>query len=757
MKPTSLTALACLLAGVLAAPAPAGADTQLRRFALAIGVNDGGPDRVILRYAGSDAKSFSRVLRELGGTGADDVELLVEPTIEGISDGFARLRTRMERARQSGARVELIVYYSGHSDDEGLLVAGRRMSYAALRQQIRAMPADVHIAVLDSCASGAFTRTKGGKKGPAFAIDQAHRVHGHAFLSSSSANEQAQESDRLGGSFFTHYLVGGLRGAADINRDRRVTLAEAYQFAFNETVNRTERTRHGVQHPAYEMHLAGTGDVILTDLRATSAALVLAGDLGGRVFIRDDRGQLVLELGKLRGAPLVLGLAPGTYDLTLEDGDRRFRAAARLRQGRRTTVAAASFVQVALEPSVARGAELRYRTVPFNLDLFDVPGEDDRELHRFSFNLLVGGGAALDGFEMGLVNLRSERADGFQLAGIANMAGAGSDGVRIAGGGNLVRGRARGASLAGIGNHTHGDASGVQMAGIGNLVTGETRGLQIAGIGNIAGAPSTRAVQIAAIGNIVDGTAGVQMAAIGNSAAGVGGDGFGAQVAAIGNLSTDDVRGIQLAAIGNLTLGDVRGAQIGMVNVVDELRGAQVGLVNVSRRPSGAQVGLVNVATESGAGSVPLGLLNVAPDGHHAVEAWVADIIPVRVGGKLGSGPVYTLLAVGSSTDYHAAGLGLGLHLPQGSFWIDTDLSSYALFEHDFSDPEDVDQLAELRGVVGVPLGIGLSVFAGVAVSSVVTWGDKPGRDLALLTVRQMENDDVSVRISPGVLAGVSY
>ena len=45
--------------------------------------------------------------------------------------------------------------------------------------------------------------------------------------------EAAQESDRICASYFTHYLVSGFRGAADLSGDGKVTLNEAYQFAFN--------------------------------------------------------------------------------------------------------------------------------------------------------------------------------------------------------------------------------------------------------------------------------------------------------------------------------------------------------------------------------------------------------------------------------------------------------------------------------------------------------------------------------------------
>ena len=74
-------------------------------------------------------------------------------------------------------------------------------------------------------------------------FDQSIDVRGHAILTASAEDEAAQESDRIGGSFFTHYLVSGLRGAADSSADGRVTLTEAYRFAFDETLARTGTTK----------------------------------------------------------------------------------------------------------------------------------------------------------------------------------------------------------------------------------------------------------------------------------------------------------------------------------------------------------------------------------------------------------------------------------------------------------------------------------------------------------------------------------
>ncbi|HEQ71249.1 MAG TPA: caspase family protein, partial [Spirochaetia bacterium] len=257
---------ACLI-GLLAAAPPLFADAGARtlgRFALIIGSNDGGHTRVKLKYAASDATAFSHVLTEMGGLDQARQLVLLDPTYDEVIAGFARINSLIRNAADNHTRNEFIVYYSGHSDEQGLLIRGRRLPYLDLRELIDAVPADVRIAIIDSCASGVFIRSKGGTKQPAFLVDSSNDMRGYAFLTSSSDTEAAQESDRIGASFFTHHLIGGLRGAADVTRDGLVTLNEVYHYAFNETLAVTEKTRFGPQHPSYDIQLTGTGDLVLT-------------------------------------------------------------------------------------------------------------------------------------------------------------------------------------------------------------------------------------------------------------------------------------------------------------------------------------------------------------------------------------------------------------------------------------------------------------------------------------------------------------
>src|SRR5207245_7416203 len=95
---------------------------------------------------------------------------------------------------------------------------------------------------------------------------------GLVLIASSAADEESQESDEISGSFFTHYLASGLLGDADASGDGKVTLAEAYAYAYGRTVGSTAETRAGAQHPVYLHDLGGAGDVVPTELAPARGA-----------------------------------------------------------------------------------------------------------------------------------------------------------------------------------------------------------------------------------------------------------------------------------------------------------------------------------------------------------------------------------------------------------------------------------------------------------------------------------------------------
>jgi hypothetical protein len=311
----SLLVLAALaLAPAARADGLAPAARAERRFALVAGQPDGGAGTQRLRYAERDARRMHAILVRLGGVEADDARLLLAPDAAAVRRALAELGERSRRAREEGRDTLLLVYYSGHAKDGELRLGSSRLPLDELRGALAAAPADVRIAFIDSCQAGAITRAKGARRAPAFDVSRTGEQgpRGLVLIASSAANEDSQESDFIGGSFFTHYLASGLLGDADASGDGKVTLGEAYGYAYSRTVASTTDSAAGVQHPVYHYDLGGSGDVVLTEL-AVSSSLSLGPALEGTYVVLDGGRRAVAEVAKRAGVERRLALPPGDY------------------------------------------------------------------------------------------------------------------------------------------------------------------------------------------------------------------------------------------------------------------------------------------------------------------------------------------------------------------------------------------------------------------------------------------------------------
>jgi hypothetical protein len=103
----------------------------IRRFGLFVGVNDGGSTRQQLRWAVSDARKLSDVMTEVGGILPGDALVLEDPGNRAIDNGFERINRLIDISQGSARRFEFVFYYSGHSDETGLLLGDEHLSYAA--------------------------------------------------------------------------------------------------------------------------------------------------------------------------------------------------------------------------------------------------------------------------------------------------------------------------------------------------------------------------------------------------------------------------------------------------------------------------------------------------------------------------------------------------------------------------------------------------------------------------------------------------
>ncbi len=267
------------------------------RYAILVGSNHGQAGEHPLRYAAKDARQLADVLMRHGMFPQKNVVVLEDPTADGLRSSLARLNVRIRSEVCRDCRSVLLVFYSGHADALSLHLGPTSMSWEEFRDLTMGSSADLRLLIIDACRSGQATRVKGFKLSKPFALlpNDATQTEGFVILSSASAGEEAQESDDLGGSFFTHHLMSALRGAADSNADARVTLAEAYRYTSERTIVSTARTLVGIQHPTFHFEMRGKADLVLSHLQTTR-------DIGSLELT--NPGVYLLHRGKGSNDPL---------------------------------------------------------------------------------------------------------------------------------------------------------------------------------------------------------------------------------------------------------------------------------------------------------------------------------------------------------------------------------------------------------------------------------------------------------------------
>jgi hypothetical protein len=324
---------------LVASVAPAHADTE--RYAVVIGDNRGASDEQPLRYAESDAQRFADLLGDVGGVPAENQVVLRGKSADQVRRALIATNERIRMAPRPAADAVLLVYYSGHGDADALHLGDTALPLRELEALVRGSPAAVRVLVIDACRSGSITRVKGGRPAPPLVLATAAPLLGEGLivLTASTLTEDAQESDLLGGSFFTHYLLSGLHGAADDNGDRVVTVAEAFGYARDQTIIASSRTLAGTQHPTFHYDLRGRADLPLADLGNATGHGTLTLPTGATwLVVRTGSSPGVVGEIAADARRRTLSLQPGTYAVRGRARDALLEGTATVAAGRDTAV-----------------------------------------------------------------------------------------------------------------------------------------------------------------------------------------------------------------------------------------------------------------------------------------------------------------------------------------------------------------------------------------------------------------------------------
>ena len=272
------------VAAVPPAAAPPPPKVVRNQWAVIIGVGKYEASSIPgLQYTVPDAEAIYKTLTTAGGFKKEHVLLLTDkserkPTLRNIKWA---LGTFLGRSAQKDDTV--LIYFAGHGAPEVDTRGIERDGLAKYLIPSDADPDDLYstalpmdelqtifgrieaervVVLLDACYSGsAGGRTFAAKKTRAGAVDDLFlerltRSKGRAIITASRPTEVSIELPELGHGIFTYYVVQGLKGAADLNRDGIVTLQELYEY-LEQQVTQKARSVGGNQHPVMKGELEG--------------------------------------------------------------------------------------------------------------------------------------------------------------------------------------------------------------------------------------------------------------------------------------------------------------------------------------------------------------------------------------------------------------------------------------------------------------------------------------------------------------------
>jgi len=252
-------------------------------WAVVIGIND-YPKLPKLKYAVNDAEAFYRLLVEENRIPPENVTLLTNQQAS-LVNLRSTLGTRIKNAARESDMV--IIFFAGHGATERDAASPDGDGLEKYLLPFDADPADLYttampmvevarifnrirserlVFIADACYSGG----SGGRTisvadtraniGDGF-LERVVGGRGKVIITASSANEVSVEKDELQHGVFTYYLLEGLRGKADFDRDSMITVDEAYRFVYDEVPKATGQEQHPVKKGSVE------GSVVLSIVR----------------------------------------------------------------------------------------------------------------------------------------------------------------------------------------------------------------------------------------------------------------------------------------------------------------------------------------------------------------------------------------------------------------------------------------------------------------------------------------------------------
>jgi hypothetical protein len=306
------------------------ADQPARWYVLAIGYNGlpaatSDPRMHELRYADDDAAAFAQLAHDLGARAfvLSSFDADTERRFPGLSGQvrpplFEELRRTVrdlnaafEEDRKLSIEPIVLITYSGHGVAEpgappALTLADGPLTQEVLYTEVlSALKARFVHVIVDACHAAAVVRPRDVQADTVvlspdeidaqWARTTLDGLANVGALVASSASAQSHEWDNWQHGVFTHEVLSGLRGAADVNGDRRIEYSEMAAFlgaANSEVADRAARVKPLIKAP----RAAARAPIVALDGARKPGFLVGRPGMLGAIWVEASDGQRIADL-----------------------------------------------------------------------------------------------------------------------------------------------------------------------------------------------------------------------------------------------------------------------------------------------------------------------------------------------------------------------------------------------------------------------------------------------------------------------------
>ena len=203
-------------------------------YVLSTGVSNYGDEHLNLRNSSKDAKAFGKLFQ-----GKKNTKVSVVTSSNATKEN---IMTRLKAIKLlAKPEDKVIFFFSGHGDTNCFIAFDLPITYNDIIQTLKEMKTPKVFFFIDACNSGSVQD-----------VTTEYQWSGEAgssisFMMSSRASEYSFENQWLENGFFTQALLKALRGKADADGNKDITLMECFKYVHADVVMRcTEKQQ---QHP----------------------------------------------------------------------------------------------------------------------------------------------------------------------------------------------------------------------------------------------------------------------------------------------------------------------------------------------------------------------------------------------------------------------------------------------------------------------------------------------------------------------------